>query len=283
MADYSNPPASPYHPPHHQQRYYDQQQQQHYHHQASSAAVPTTSNERHNHAGGEASGAAGGLQRNNDPSPYTNVYGDDAGNGTTALDSTSQSQSTSGARYFEVELRTPALARDSTGSSTTTTGGPATSASSSSSYASAAATPTQQYAQPQQAYDTQHYPHQDGHQEQQQQQLVKLELTPSFNDPQSEQQPPYGMAQPNTSSALGHQRHQNPQYLLPPPLSAFRQPTLPPIPAPPDGTIPLYTFGASPLNESDHAAPKVGQTRCCESRHSLLHLLFQNILFASVL
>ncbi|KAG8935462.1 hypothetical protein FRC00_010997 [Tulasnella sp. 408] len=260
MADYSNPPASPYHPPHHQQRYYghQHQQHQHYHHQASSAAVPTTSNERHNHAGGEASGATAGLQRN-DPSPYSNVYGDDAGNGTTALDSTEQqSQSTSGTRYFE--LRTPALARDSTGS--TTTGGPATSAtSSSSSYASAAATPTQQYAQPQQAYDTQQYPHQDGHQEQQQQ-LVKLEVTSSFNDPQSEQQPSYGMGHPNTSSALGHhqqqqqhQRHQNPQYLLPPPPS-FRQPTLPLLPAHPDGTIPHYTFGASPLNESDHAAPK---------------------------
>ncbi|KAG8901917.1 hypothetical protein FRC00_003512 [Tulasnella sp. 408] len=132
----------------------------------------------------------------------------------------------------------------------------------SSSYALPAATPIQQYAPPQQAYDSQHYAHQYGHQNQQQ--LVKIEVRSPFHH-QFEQQPSYGMAHPNTSSALGHhqqqQRHQNPQYLLPPPPS-FRQPSLPLLPAHPDGTIPHYTFGASPLNESDHAAPKVGQTRC---------------------
>ncbi|KAG8931534.1 hypothetical protein FRC01_001163 [Tulasnella sp. 417] len=294
MADYPDPAAPSYHPPHHQQRFYGQQQQQQYHHHSSSSAGPTTSNERHT-AGGEASGpTTGGLQRN-DSSTYTNVYGDDdtANGRTSALDPKSQSQSTSGTRYFE--LRTPVLARDSTGSSSissttnTTTGAPATSASAAasssgtSSYASAsaaaaaaAATPTQTYAQPQQAYDNQQYAHQhqqEGHQEQ----LIKREVSSSFDQSEQQQQHSYanvsspvggGLHQQQHQNQQQQQRHQDPQFLLPPPPS-FRQPTLPYLPAHPDGTIPHYTFGASPLNASDHAAPKVGQTRCCASREDL--------------
>ncbi|KAG8914845.1 hypothetical protein FRC00_010396 [Tulasnella sp. 408] len=128
-----------------------------------------SSNERHNHADGEASGAS--LQCSHD-SPFKNMYSNDAGNSTSSPDSTTPS----GTRYSR--FWTTVLARGSTRKMTT--GGPATSASSS--YASAAATPTEQYAQPHQAYDSQHYadPRQEQHQEQHWQ-LVKVKVTSPFN------------------------------------------------------------------------------------------------------
>ncbi|KAG9019491.1 hypothetical protein FRB90_001563 [Tulasnella sp. 427] len=185
-----------------------------------------------------------------------------------------EKRSTGGTRYFDI--RPPPQAPTAPGSNAP--GGQVTSASPASSYTNA--TPTQQYTQPQPVYDAQgyvqtplppphHYPHaHHQHHESQlghQQHATEVEVTSSFqNQPQQPQQQhhqsPYVAPSSSTTSSVTalrqqHQRHQNPQFVLPPPPS-FRQPTLPYLPAHPDGVIPHYTFGASPLNESDYAAPK---------------------------